>query len=102
MNEIMGSSENLLKAAFNRISARLGQQIIDKANDLSKKAKDTPDQLKAEWDILKKEIITEANRLDETEQANNSITNQSKTYKERVNAIRSKISLLSEKIEGIN
>ena len=60
----MSSSEILFKAAWNRISARLAKGIVDKAVDLSKKAKETPEQLKEEWEVLKQEIITESNRLE--------------------------------------
>ena len=69
----MSSSEILFKAAWNRISARLAKGIVDKAVDLSKKAKETPEQLKEEWEVLKDEILSEdwSKVLNELEQTKN-------------------------------
>ena len=98
----MSSSENLLKAALNRISVRYGKHLVKKAKNLSKKAKETPDRLKAEWEILKEEILNEADRLEKNPQKNASQEFQPLTSQGKISAIREKISTLINKVEGEN
>tara|TARA_Y100001968_G_scaffold328703_1_gene376395 strand:+ start:720 stop:1034 length:315 start_codon:yes stop_codon:yes gene_type:complete len=100
----MQNTETLLKAALNRISARLGEKVIDVAAEIALLAKDAPDQLKKEWDILKDEIIEEAERLEKQENNHNSNNNfshqQSSLEKplEKIDRIRAKLTHLNEVI----
>ena len=66
----MSNSENLLKATLNRIKARLEEKLIKKANEASVFAKEAPDRLKKELEILKTEIFEEAERIQKEEDAN--------------------------------
>tara|TARA_B100000131_G_C18105539_1_gene607627 strand:+ start:455 stop:751 length:297 start_codon:yes stop_codon:yes gene_type:complete len=98
----MSSSENLLKAAFNRITLRLEKGLANTANELSNKAKNIPEQIKLELEILKEEIIQEANRLENKSTESKNESNKPNIYTERINKIRSKVKVISEKLEGIN
>ncbi len=100
----MGSSENLLKAVINRLSLRLGARMVNTAAEISDIAKEAPDRLKAEWEVLKEEIITEANRLElenqekaqqESSQKNSEFNHQKST----IDQIRSKVLKLTREIE---
>ena len=60
----MGSSEALIRATVNRISARLGHGFADAAADLAVLAQDAPQRLREEWDLFQEEVKAEADRLD--------------------------------------
>ncbi len=98
----MSSSENLLKAALNRISIRYGQRLFKTATHLSKKAKEAPDQVKAEWELLKEEIANEANRLENNSKQHSSEEDQKETSHKKISSIRAKISILINKVEDQN
>ncbi len=98
----MSSSENLLKAAFNRISVRLGKGLFDTATNLSKKVQETPDQIKAEWELLKEEIINEADQLDNNFQEDSDQKSNSQISQRKIDSIRAKISMLIDKVEDRN
>ena len=101
----MSSTETLIKAAINRLSARFGQKIVDVVTDLSEKAKDTPEKVKSEWETLKDEIYEEANRLERDMEGNIGEQEQKEQKKdlsnpqEYIDNLRLEISKLNKKIE---
>ena len=60
----MGSSEALIRATVNRISARLGHGFADAAAELAVLAQDAPQRMRQEWDLFQEEVKAEAERLD--------------------------------------
>ena len=56
----MGSSEALIRATVNRISARLGHGFADAAAELAVLAQDAPQRLRQEWDLFQDEVRAEA------------------------------------------
>tara|TARA_B100000700_G_scaffold296820_1_gene361143 strand:+ start:116 stop:430 length:315 start_codon:yes stop_codon:yes gene_type:complete len=101
----MQNTETLLKATLNRLSARLGEKVIDAAAEIALIAKEAPDQLKKEWDLLKEEIIKEAERLEHENNhedfKDNSYNNQPSQNKplEKIDQIRSKIVDINQTID---
>ena len=98
----MSSSENLLKAALSQISTRLSKSLVETANELSQKAKETPEQLKVEWEILKKEIVAEAERLENEKESASNGSQENDPTQLAINSIRKKVIDLIDKIEEEN
>ncbi len=98
----MGSSENLLRATVTLISSRLARKFVTTANEFSQKAKQAPDQVKAQWEILKEEIIIEANRLEEESQDSPVQKSSPSKSQLKIASIREKMSIITEKVEGRN
>tara|TARA_Y100001968_G_scaffold333087_1_gene394042 strand:+ start:2849 stop:3163 length:315 start_codon:yes stop_codon:yes gene_type:complete len=104
----VNSSDTLLKAAINRITARLGEKITDAATEMTSLALEAPELLKKEWEILKEEIYTEAERLkkddDLKEQNSTDPKNSSEIDSpiERIDQIRARVAELNQKIESQN
>ena len=65
----MGSSEALIRATVNRISARLGHGFADAAAELAVLAQDAPQRLRQEWDLFQDEVLAEAERIERGGQA---------------------------------
>ena len=64
----MGSSEALIRATVNRISARLGHGVADAAAELAVLAQDAPQRLRQEWDLFQDEVRAEAERIERGDQ----------------------------------
>ena len=64
----MGSSEALIRATVNRISARLGHGFADAAAELAVLAQDAPQRLRQEWDLFQDEVRAEAERIERGDQ----------------------------------
>ncbi len=98
----------LIRAALNRLSARLGEKLINTAEELTLIAKDAPNQFKKEWGVLKEEIYEEAQRIEEEENQENSnqtsSENQShlKRSLEKIARIRQKVADLNQQFDLIN
>ena len=65
----MGSSEALIRATVNRMSARLGHGFADAAAELAVLAQDAPQRLRQEWDLFQEEVRAEAERIERGDQA---------------------------------
>ena len=59
----MSDSEILLKAAINRLTARITKKIIYYAQEFSEIAEEIPQRLQDEWSSFKEEVIEESERL---------------------------------------
>ena len=60
----MSDSEILLKAAINRITARIQEKLIKSAEEFSEIAEEIPQKLQDEWSSFKEEVIKESGRLE--------------------------------------
>ena len=90
----MTNSEYLLKAAIKKLTEKLNEVLVEKIEEATNIAQDTPEILKKEFDNLKESIIEEASRM---EKAENIKENESTN-----NYQNSKIKEVLNEIEGIN
>ena len=103
----MSDSEILLKAAINRITARIQEKLIKSAEEFSEIAEEIPQRLQDEWSIFKEEVMEESERLEK--QANSSRekdSNQPSTKEDltqaKINKLRSKVIEINKSIEERN
>ena len=90
----MTNSDYILKAAIKKVTEKLNKILVEKIEEATNIAQDTPAILKKEFDSLKESIIEEASRLEKAENIQeNESTN---TYQD------SKIKKALNEIEGIN
>ena len=90
----MTNSDYLLKAAIKKVTEKLNDILVEKIEEASNIAQDTPEILKKEFNSLKESIIEEALRMEKAENIQeNESTN---TYQD------SKIKKALNEIEGIN
>jgi len=90
----MTNSDYLLKAAIKKVTEKLNEILVDKIEEATYNAQDTPEILKKEFDNLKESIIEEASRMEKSE--NIKENEPSNTYQD------SKIKKALNEIEGIN
>ena len=103
----MSDSEILLKAAINRITARIQEKLIKSAQEFSEIAEEMPQKLQDEWSSFKEEVIEESERLEKkktsTKEKN---SNQPSTKEEltqaQINKLRSKVIEINKSIEEKN
>ena len=103
----MSDPEILLKAAINRITARITEKLINSAQDFSEIAEEIPKKVKEEWSNFKEEIIEETKRLEkETNSSKEQSSNQPSTKKDltqaQIDKLRSKVIEINKSIEEKN
>ena len=101
----MGSSEALIRATVNRISARLGHGFADAAAELAVLAQDAPHRLRQEWDLFQDEVRAEADRIERGDQATESTDGTSsaeplETSQAVIDRLRATVADLSQAIEA--
>ena len=101
----MGSSEALIRATVNRISARLGHGFADAAAELAVLAQDAPQRLRQEWDLFQDEVLAEAERIERGDQAvvstdGEPFAEQSETPQAVIDRIRATVADLSQAVEA--
>ena len=90
----MTNSDYLLKAAIKKVTEKLNDILVEKIEEATNIAQDTPEILKKEFNSLKESIIEEASRMEKSENIQeNKSTN---TYQD------SKIKKALNEIEDIN
>ena len=90
----MTNADYLLKAAIKKVTEKLNEILVEKIEEATNIAQDTPEILKKEFNSLKESIIEEASKMEKAEnvQENEPInTNQDSKIKKTLN-----------EIEGIN
>ena len=101
----MGSSEALIRATVNRISARLGNGFADAAAELAVLAQDAPQRLRQEWGLFQDEVLAEAERIERGDQAmvstdGESSVEQSETLQAVIDRLRATVADLSQAVEA--
>ena len=100
MIRFLSDSEILLKAAINRIAARISEKMIKSVQELSEISEDLPQQVRKEWSNFKDEVIEESERL---EKKTNSSKERKKNPKQtREDLIQDQIDNLRSKVIEIN
>ena len=103
----MSEPEILLKAAINRITARITEKIINSAEEFSEIAEEIPQRLQEEWSNFKDEVIEESVRLEkERNSAKQEDSNQPSTKEVitqvQIDNLRSKVIEINKSIEEKN
>ena len=103
----MSDSEILLKAAINRISARITEKLINSAQEFTEIAEELPQKLQNEWSTFKEEVIEESERLEKKTNASKEKSSKEQLSKEdliqiKIDNLRSKVVELNKDIEGEN
>tara|TARA_B100000214_G_scaffold224738_1_gene163553 strand:+ start:69 stop:380 length:312 start_codon:yes stop_codon:yes gene_type:complete len=96
----LSESEILLKAAMNRIAARLTEKVINSAQEFTEIAEELPQKLQNEWSSFKEEVIQEYERLEK--KTNSSKQKSSKEELNQEDLIQIKIDNLRSKVISIN
>ena len=101
----MGSSEALIRATVNRISARLGHGFADAAAELAVLAQDAPQRRRQEWDLFQDEVRAEAERIEQGDQSTVSTDGSSsaeplETPQAVIDRLRATVAELSQAIEA--
>ncbi len=103
----MSDSEILLKAAINRIKARLTQKLINSAQEFTEIAEEIPQKLQEEWYAFKKEVIEESERIEKNENISKEKHPKQRAAKEdvlqtQIDNLRSKVIEINKAIEERN
>tara|TARA_B100000700_G_scaffold52900_1_gene56295 strand:+ start:320 stop:631 length:312 start_codon:yes stop_codon:yes gene_type:complete len=103
----LSDSKILLKAAINRITARITEKLINSAQEFSEIAEEIPQKLQDEWSNFKDEVIEESNRLEkEKNSSKKENSNQQPTQEDltqaQINNLRSKVIEINKSIEEKN
>ena len=103
----MSDSEILLKAAINRIAARITEKMINSAQEFTDIAEELPQNLQNEWSSFKEEVIEESERLEKKTRASKEKSSREQPSKEdliqiQIDSLRSKVININKDIEGKN
>ena len=103
----MSDPEILLKAAINRITARITEKLINSAQEFSEIAEEIPQKLQDEWSNFKDEIIEESNRLKKEKNLSKKQNSNQQPTKEdltqaQIDNLRSKVIEINKSIEEKN
>ena len=103
----MSDSEILLKAAINRIAARITEKLINSAQEFTEIAEELPQKLQDEWYSFKEEVIEESERLEKRTNESKEKSSEEQLSKEdliqiQIDNLRSKVIDFNKEIEGKN
>ena len=103
----MSDSEILLKAAINRIAARITEKVINSAQEFTEIAEELPQKLQNEWSSFKEEVIEESERLEKKTNASKEKSSKEQFSKEdliqiKIDNLRSKVIDINKDFEGKN
>ena len=103
----MSDSDILLKAAINRITARITKKLINSAQEFSEIAEEIPQKLQDEWSIFKEEVMEESERLEkQTNSSEGKDSNQPSSKEDltqaQIHKLRSKVIEINKSIEERN
>ena len=103
----MSDSEILLKAAINRIAARITEKLINSAQEFTEIAEELPQKLQDEWYSFKEEVIEESERLEKNTNESKEKSSEEQLSKEdsiqiQIDNLRSKVIDINKDIEGKN
>ena len=107
MTRSLSDSEILLKAAMNRIAARVTEKVINTVQEFTDIAEDFPQRLQNELSSFKKEVIEEYERIEKQNYSSKEKNPKKKSSKEdliqiQIDNLRSKVIGINKDIEGKN
>lgn len=97
----MSTPQSLLQATINRLGARMGSQLVDRAAELAVFAQDAPQRLQQEWSLFWEEVEMEARRLEKGQSpaAAAGRARASADPQEQIDALRAQVASLARKLE---
>ena len=103
----MSDSEILLKAAINRLAARITEKVINSAQEFTEIAEELPQKIQDEWSNFKDEVIEESVRLEKDKHSSKETYAKQKSTKEdliqtQIDNLRSKVIKINKNIEEEN
>ena len=102
----MSDSDILLKAAINRITARIQEKLIKSAQEFSDIAEEIPQKLQDEWSSFKEEVLEESERIEKKTNSSQDSINKPSTKKDlmqvQIDNLRSKVIEINKSIEERN
>ena len=98
----MTNSDYLLKAAIKKVTEKLNKILVEKIEEASNIAQDTPEKIKKEFNTLKDAIIEEATRMEQEVTKNrNTETSKSNQYLNSSEVLK-EIEEIKERIDRLN
>ena len=100
----MTPPDALLRAAMNRLIARVGEGVADAAAGVAVAVQDAPERIRQEWDLFQEEVKAEAERLQYEDQprtasaADRSGT-EPESLQQRIDRLRAQVADLSTRLE---
>ena len=100
----MTPPDALLRAAMNRLIARVGEGVADAAAGVAVAVQDAPERIRQEWDLFQEEVKAEAERLQHEQQPRSaSAADRSGTdhesLQQRIDRLRAQVADLSTRLE---
>ncbi len=98
----MSTPQSLLQATINRLGARLGSQLADRAADFALFAQDAPQRLQLEWTLFWEEVEQEAQRLDHGDTSPSGSRGDGRADidpQDQIDALRARVANLARKLE---
>lgn len=99
----MSTPQSLLQATINRLGARLGSQLADRAAEIALLAQDAPQRLRQEWTLFWEEVELEARRLDHGDTRPSGARDESAAAdtdpQDQIDALRAKVASLARKLD---
>ncbi|KEF41709.1 MAG: hypothetical protein ER33_09665 [Cyanobium sp. CACIAM 14] len=97
----MSAPQSLVKAAVNRLAARLGSGLADAAAGLAVLAQDAPARLQQELNLFWEEVVMEAERIenDAGDGVPSARRSPAEDPQERIDALRARVAELSRRLE---
>ena len=97
----MSNSDYLIKATIKTISEKLNRTFSSKIDEAATAAQEVPELLKQEIEILKDEILDEAQRMEEESKIGQTHT-ENENDDHILNKVSKKMSLITKKLNDIN
>ena len=94
----------LLRAAMNRLIARVGEGVADAAAGVAVAVQDAPERIRQEWDLFQEEVKAEAERLQHEEQPRSASAaersgTEHESLQQRIDRLRAQVADLSTRLE---
>jgi len=100
----MTPPDALLRAAMNRLIARVGEGVADAAAGVAVAVQDAPERLRQEWDLFQEEVKAEAERLQHEQQPRSASEaersgTEHESLQQRIDRLRAQVADLSTRLE---
>jgi len=100
----MTPPDALLRAAMNRLIARVGEGVADAAAGVAVAVQDAPERIRQEWDLFQEEVKAEAERLQYEDQPHTASSSdrsgtESESLQQRIDRLRAQVADLSTRLE---
>ena len=100
----MTPPDALLRAAMNRLLARVGEGMADAAAGVAVAVQDAPQRLRQEWDLFQEEVMAEAERLKQEDQPSAASETDSpglehEPLQQHIDRLRAQVAELSTRLE---